>query len=219
MTRATQHATLQPAASCAETIRTYDAVAAEYAQTWFDLPVDDLLCRLVERLPPGAAVLDAGCGPARDTLWLAQQGFRAVGIDLSWGMLRQGQMRLAAQGVVAPLIQADMACLPFCTASFQGVWACASLLHIPKAQAGQVLGEFARVVRPGYLYLSVKRGHGEGWVADQAGRRRFFAHYRPGELERLVERSGFEVLESWENADRLGRRQRWLNVLARTKMT
>lgn len=206
MTRTTQHATSLQVALYAETIRTYDAVAAEYAQTWFDMPVDDLLCRLVERLPPGAAVLDAGCGPARDTLWLTRRGFRAVGIDLSWGMLRQGQMRLAAQGVVAPLIQADMACLPFRTSSFQGVWACASWVHIPKAQAGQVLREFARVVRPGYLYLSVKRGSGEEWVTDRAGRRRFFAHYRPGELERLVERSGFEVLESRETADRLGRR-------------
>ena len=63
-----------------------------------------------------------------------------AGTDLSLGMLREGLER----GVPAPLIQADMAHLPFRKGSFRGLWVCASLLHIPKVQAGDVLRELER---------------------------------------------------------------------------
>lgn len=198
-----------------ETIHTYDAIAPAFAERWFDLRLTEDMARFAGRLAPGARVLDAGCGPGRDTLWLAEQGFQAVGIDLSMGMLQEGAARMRAD---APLIQADMAHLPFRKGSFKGLWVCASLLHIPKAQAGDVLKELSRVVYPGHIYLGIKRGDSEEWVADEQGRRRFFAYYHPAEIQLLLERSGFEVLSVWENEDSLGRRHPWISVLAWSRM-
>ena len=193
-----------------ETIDTYDATATAFADRWFNHRLSQSMARFAERLGPGVRVLDVGCGPGRDTNWLQEQGFDAVGIDLSFNMLQEGLSR----GVSAPLVQADMAHLPFRKGSFRGLWVCASLLHIPKKTAGKVLQELSRVVYPGHIYLSVKRGEGEKWVEG-----RFFAYYHPAEIQLLVERSGFEVLSCWENKDAAGRNRSWIDVLAWSKMT
>jgi len=128
--------------------------------------------------------------------------------------LREGQ----ARGVSAPLIQADMAHLPFRKGSFRGLWVCASLLHIPKAQAGDVLRELERIVHPGHIYLAVKQGEGEAWVENERGERLFFAYYDSSEIQLLMERSGFEVLDHWINEDLMGDRPPWINVLAWSKL-
>jgi len=201
------------------TIASYDAIAETFADRWFGLRLEEPMSRFAGRLGPGARVLDVGCGPGRDAAWLAEQGFDAGGVDLSLGMLQEGR----ARGVDLPLIQADMRHLPFRKGSFDGLWVCASLLHIPKQQAGEVLRELSRVVYPGHIFLAVKRveahqnGH-EEWVEDGEGRRFFFAYYSPSEIELLMERNGFEVLHSWENADQAGRSRPWINVLAWSKM-
>jgi mutator protein MutT len=193
-----------------ETIDTYDAIAGAFAERHFDTRLAGPMARFGDRLARGARVLDVGCGPGRDAAWLSELGFEALGVDLSYGMLHAGLER----GVSVPLIQADMQRLPFRHGSFRGLWVCAALLHIPKAQAGSVLRELSRVVHPGHIYLSVKRGEGEAWVEGEDGGRRRFVYYYPDELQLLVERSGFEVLHCWESGDAEGRDLPWINLLA-----
>lgn len=197
-----------------DTIKAYDATATAYADRWFGFRLQEDMARLVGRLGPNARVLDVGCGPGRDVAWLAEQGFDVVGVDLAFRMLEEG----LARGVSAPLIQADMGRLPFRRGSFQGLWVCASLLNISKDQAGEVLKELARVVHPGHIYVSVKRGEGEEWVSDDQGHRCLFAYYHPAEIQLLMERSGFEVLSCWESKDAAGRHRSWIGILAWTKM-
>ena len=189
-------------------------MAEAYAARWFNFRLTEDMAHFAGRLGGGVRVLDAGCGPGQDVAWLVERGFEAVGVDLSFHMLRVG----LAHGVSAPLIQADMQHLPFRRGSFRGIWACASLLHIPKVQASDVLKELARVVHPGHIYVSVKRGEGEAWVSDDQGYRRLFAYYQPAELELLLERSGFEVITCWQSPDAVGRERPWVNVLAWTKI-
>jgi ADP-ribose pyrophosphatase YjhB (NUDIX family)/ubiquinone/menaquinone biosynthesis C-methylase UbiE len=197
-----------------ETTVAYDASAKAFAERTFHICLTKEMDRFTARLAPGVRVLDVGCGPGRDTIRLAEKGFDAVGTDLSFGMLQEG----AARGVLAPLIQADMANLPFRRGSFRGLWVCASLLHISKEQVGNVLRELERVVHPGHVYLAVKSGEGEAWIEDEQRRRRFFAYYSPFEIQLLMERSGFEVLDHWINEDRVGGRHPWINVLAWSKL-
>jgi SAM-dependent methyltransferase len=200
------------AAGCA-LASAYDALAAGFAARWFEMRLLEDMRRLVARLPPGGRVLDVGCGPGRDVAWLAEQGFAALGVDLSRGMLAEGR----ARGVPGALIQADMRRLPFRDGTFAGIWACASLLHIPRAQAGATLRELARVVRPGHLYLSVKQGTGQEWIVPPEGGRILFTYYTPGELRALLHESGFVVLEQWQSADQAGRSRPWIGAIARAK--
>ncbi|MBN1641535.1 MAG: NUDIX domain-containing protein [Anaerolineae bacterium] len=197
-----------------ETRSAYDAIAHPYGDRWFDIRLHEDMARFVGRLAPGVRVLDVGCGPGRDTAWLVEQGYDAYGVDLSLGMLRAARQR----GLDVPVAQADMRRLPFPKGAFRGLWVCASLLHIPKTEASGVLRELERVVHPGHIYVAVKRGEGEAWVEDSRGIRRLFAYYHPDELQLLMERSGFEVLSCWENADSAGRARPWINVLAWSKI-
>jgi 8-oxo-dGTP pyrophosphatase MutT (NUDIX family) len=185
-----------------------------FAERWFGMRLTAEMGRFVDRLGPGARVLDVGCGPGHDTAWLAEMGFDAAGVDLSFGMLQEGVRR----GVSAPLFQADMRRLPFRSGSLDGLWVCASLLHVPKDEVNAVLRELARVVYPGHIAVTVKRGEGEAWTEDERGRRRFFAYYGADEIQLRMERNGFEVLGCWEEPDHAGREHPWFNVLAWSRM-
>jgi SAM-dependent methyltransferase len=159
------------------------------------------------RLGPGTAVLDLGCGPGWDTARLGELGMRAVGGDLSAGMLE-----LARQATDRPLAQLDIGKLPFRGGSFAGVWCIASLLHVPKAEAPAALGEMRRVLRPGgLLALAVQEGDGEEWNGGHVeGVLRFFARYGADEMAGLLEGAGFSVLQ--QERKQAGRW--WLRYLA-----
>jgi ubiquinone/menaquinone biosynthesis C-methylase UbiE len=196
-----------------DTIAAYDVMAHAYAERWFAFRLHDEMARFTRDLAPGTRVLDLGCGPGQNTMWLVEQGYAAVGVDLSGGMLREARRH----AVTEPLVQADMRRLPFRTGTFRGLWACASLLHIPRAEVEMVLCELKRVIHPGQLYLAVKHGTGEAWVEGVHGGRRLFAYYTCDEIGHLVEEAGFDVLSCWETEDQGGRDRTWVNLLARSR--
>jgi hypothetical protein len=112
----------------------------------------------------------------------------------------------------------DMCALPLPACSLDGLWVCASFLHIPKRDGSAVLREFSRTLRSrGALYIGVKEGDGERWVEQRDGHRRFFAFYRADELDELLAAYGFTVVESWLDTDSLGRPERWINRIAIAK--
>src|SRR5262245_15711095 len=121
---------------------------------------------LTAGLARGSVVVDVGCGPGRETGYFRSLGFRAYGIDRSFGQLETGG--------VAGVVRGDMRWLPFRTSSVDAIWCQAALLHIPRAEVPAVLTEFARVMRVGgRLYLSVAEGDGEGFeVASNYGSER-----------------------------------------------
>ena len=192
------------------TSSTYDQIAASYAaRPRLAEAMDAARRRFAARLAPGARVLDVGCGPAHDTAALRELGLRVVGCDRSRGMLAQARWQQL------PLLLGDMRHLPVRDQALDGLWVCASFLHIPKREALDVLQEFRRMLRlGGTLYISVKHGEGERWVAQSGGHERFFAFYREDELDMLLAGAGFMPRESWLDADSLGRRDTWIGRLA-----
>lgn len=95
----------------------------------------------------GLDVLEVGCGAGQCTRWLAGHGARAVGVDVSAGMLRAGT-ELGVPAAPASFVQADARRLPFAARSFD--LACSSYGAVPfVADPGRVMREVARVLRPG----------------------------------------------------------------------
>lgn len=190
-----------------ETIHTYDAYASVYAEiNASHKPVAYLYDIFVEYGAAGR-LLDVGCGHGRDTGHFARRGFQATGVDRSQGLLHIAQEH--APG--ARFCQGDMRRLPFGAASFDALWVCASMLHLPKADAPDALAEFRRVMAPGgILYVGVKNGTGETLVASETFGRaeRFFAYYSAPELAGLIRAAGFRMLE---NTVRNG----WVNLFAK----
>jgi SAM-dependent methyltransferase len=198
-----------------ETAATYDQAAAAYAARWADQ--DDPMAgdrhRFVRLLAARPLILDLGCGPGRD---LARFGscsadpIRVVGVDRSAGMLAQARRRTQA-----PLVQGDAGKLPFRDGAVDGIWACASLLHLPRGDLPAALGQCWRVLRPnGVLYLALQEGDGEGWKDGRYGRR-FFSFWQLAELSWLLVQLGFALEEAWVEADPGGRPYRWVKALGR----
>lgn len=191
------------------TSATYDQIAAEYAERPdLEQTMDAARRRFAARLPRDARVLDVGCGPAHDTAALRGLGLSACGLDRSRGMLAQARSR----GV--PLLLGDMRRLPVRDAALDGLWVCASFLHIPRRDGLDVLRELHRALRPGgLLYIGVKQGDSERWV-ELGGQRRFFSFYQEAELDRLLRSAGFAIAEGWADPDSRGRPEAWIGRLA-----
>ncbi|RZQ63010.1 class I SAM-dependent methyltransferase [Amycolatopsis suaedae] len=96
----------------------------------------------------GATVVEVGCGSAPCSRWLAAQGARPVGIDLSAGMLAHARAAAERTGVAVPLLQASADRLPLACGTAD--IACSAFGAIPfVADAGAVFAEVHRVLRPG----------------------------------------------------------------------
>jgi SAM-dependent methyltransferase len=185
---------------------------AKHAREYFDKTVGTDLSsvrdRLISRMRPGGRILDAGCGSGRDLRAFRLRGFVAMGIDASEPLVRMAE---AYSGV--PCRVGRLEDLRF-DQDFDGIWACASLLHLPKAIVADVVKQMNRALVPGgVLFISVQEGTGEERASDG----RFFASYGVDELKDIVESSGFSVEEVWTSADSLSSRRsvNWVNLIGR----
>jgi SAM-dependent methyltransferase len=190
------------------TMSTYDQIATDYAERWQDRGVLHAdMERFVTLLPMGGLVCDVGCGPGFDTAVLRQKGLNVIGLDRSWGMMQAGRME---HGIVAPFVQVDMRDLPLGKTAVNGLWVCASLLHLPREEVPQTVQDFARILKPsGILYLSVKMGDDAKWTSTPFNDdlSRFFTYWQPETLDPLLHQAGFTIIDGWEKQ---GSRDRWL---------
>lgn len=197
-----------------QTRQTYREIAGAYAQAQqHRAQMTTQIGKFVELLPSGACVLDVGCGPGLDTAVLRQNNLQAIGMDYSHEMMRVGRSGQAHQ---VPFAQADMRRLPV-GSSVQGLWACASLLHLAREEVLPTLREFYRVLCPGgILYLSLKLGDGEAWVTNPYDQihQRFFTYWQPEQLDLMLETAAFHIIDGWEEK---GQRDTWLVRYARKK--
>lgn len=192
------------------TLRFYDENASEYFEQTAHLDVGALRRRFTNRLPAGARILDAGCGSGRDSRAFRDGGFDVVSIDASPGMAHEAFHRLGVAVRVMKFEDMDF------DVEFDGVWASASLLHVPRSELSDTLDRFAAALKPGgILYMSFKVGDSEE-VRDG----RLFNHMTEQGLKDLIGGSDlFSILETWETRDvrQTGTEpsRPWLNCLSR----
>ena len=153
------------------------------------------LSPVIQRLAPGANVLDVGCGSGRYLLPLARSGFRAVGADIS----RQALAMLGPQYV---RVVADVRQLPFSDCSFHAVTCYGVLQHLTLAGQVKAVSELFRVLRHQGLafvevagQLDMRYGRGERIATDTFVRGGIPYHYfSQSELHELLQSAGFAVL-------------------------
>ena len=192
--------------SDSSTIRYYDDYADRYIADTVGVDMDSLYQPFLELLPEGGTILDAGSGSGRDTKAFAERGYSVSPIDAS---IRMVEATTRLTGIPAKRLRFQ--CLEE-QDEFDGIWACASLLHIPLSELDDVLVRFANALRPnGVCYLSFKEGAGE-----RTERGRHFTDFTEDSLQqKLSEQSLLRVMETWTTNDlRSGRTEiRWVNVL------
>lgn len=149
--------------------------------------VADQVNRFLGDIPAGGVILDAGCGPGRDLDRFVKAGYTALGVDLNPDFVN-------AAAAYAPTVLADLRDLPFEDHSFDGVWACASLVHLDEPDARTALAEIARVLVPGGRgYISIKHAGHTGWTDTPHGRR-YFEIWKPETFLAAVTDAGLNVL-------------------------
>ncbi len=194
-----------------------------HAATYFDATVHaalhDLHAAFVAALPAGAHILDAGCGSGRDSLAFLQHGYRVTAFDASAALVTLAEAWVRQQS-------ADSRHFAITTRRFQqvaeqatydGIWACASLLHVPAAELPDCLTRLWQALKPGgVLYCSFKHGHGER--TDELGR-----HFTDADEEQLTRWvSGLSAVREtrlWQSADQTGREVVWVNGLVHKAIT
>ncbi len=171
------------------TVEYYDVDPEGYFERTFGS--DTAAPRLIfaSRLRPGARILDLGCGSCRDTVSFRRAGFEVYPADASEGIRRVVADRLGV--VVHPLDYREM---DF-DSEFDGVWACASLLHSPSRELPGVLLRVRRALVPGGVFFcAFKLGSFEG-VRES----RWYTDLTLEALTGLLASAGFTVLESWDS--------------------
>jgi ubiquinone/menaquinone biosynthesis C-methylase UbiE len=143
----------------------FDAEAADYDRKEVENPIRQLmrsrsLLALERSFPPGAHLVDVGCGTGTEAIWLAQRGYRITAVDSSQGMLDVLTRRADAANLNIPtrLLKAGDLCSlveEFGDASFDGAYSSFGALNT-EPSIEPPLSALSRIVRPaGRLVLSV----------------------------------------------------------------
>lgn len=162
--------------------------------------------QFLSHVPASALLLDAGCGSGRDARWFLSQGYRIEAFDASPTLAALAESHC---GLAVPVLRFQD--LDW-QVRFDGIWACASLLHVPAAELPDVLWRLAAALKPGgVLYASFKYGRGE---REHDGRR-FTDLDELGLAALLRVVPTLKEIETWTTADRRPGRANecWLNTL------
>ena len=195
-----------------ETLRTTNKLADEFYEKFHNkYRVQNHHIRFLNMMK-GDRILDCGCGTGRDANLFAEKGYNVTGIDISERMLE-----FAEYSGKAVFKLMDMKKITFKPNSFNGIWCCASLYHLKKEDVSRVLLGFNKLLKEkGLLFLSIKEGEGEKYVAREIfhGMRKFYAFYTPDEITNLLLENGF-LIEHFDTE--LKEDNIWLNIYSRKK--
>jgi SAM-dependent methyltransferase len=192
----------------ADTLAWYKAHAEDFAARTCRLDLGLLYDRFLHYLGPGGRILDAGCGPGRDTAALIARGYEVVAFDATEEMVRLARSRIGHGAQIHRMRFEDVAW----TAEFDGIWACGSLLHVPLASFAGIVSTLAGALRPsGAFYMSFKLGDGERISGG-----RLFLDFTPESLRRSLQTVPLALVETWLSDDVRPKRQgeRWVNAIA-----
>lgn len=190
----------------------YDENADTFEMSTLGMPITPHLLHFASLLAPGAKVLDAGCGAGRDTRWLLDQGFDVSAFDVSRKMVEATRANTLNR---ANLRQLDFRSYNDAPDSWDGIWALASLLHLPRHDVAAVLPRLLSSLTPrGFLAFSVKQG--QGAEMDPLGRP--LSYFEPSEISNMVfaamPTGGFIDTQVVSLPDSSGQDIYWINVVA-----
>jgi 2-polyprenyl-3-methyl-5-hydroxy-6-metoxy-1,4-benzoquinol methylase len=187
-----------------KTIEYYNTHASAFVQDTQSVNFNDVQQRFLSHLKKGDRILDLGCGSGRDSAAFLSQGFEVEAMDASEKMCQIASEYTGLDVKNKSFLQLDA------HEEYEGIWACASLLHAPKEQLPELFEKIKEALKPfGIFYCSFKEGNFEG---ERNGR--YFSDMHEDELKQLITCSKLECIDFWKSSDvRKERTQIWLNAV------
>ncbi|MGQ9856551.1 MAG: class I SAM-dependent methyltransferase [Fervidobacterium sp.] len=191
------------------TLEYYNQNAKKFFEDTINVDMSFLYQMFLKYIPAGSKILDLGSGSGRDTKYFLEQGFSVVATDASKEMVRMSTEYTGIQ-----TLHMDFKELNF-VEEFDGVWACASLLHVKRSEIDDVMYKIYRALKTnGILYASFKYGNKEEYREDG----RYFNYYDEKSFSELLKNHPyFELIETAITTDVRKDRanEKWLNVILR----
>ncbi|MGE5094956.1 MAG: class I SAM-dependent DNA methyltransferase [Betaproteobacteria bacterium] len=189
----------------AQTLAHYDARADEFREGTRDHDVSQNIAALLRHIRGGPPfrILDFGCGPGRDLAAFRALGHEPIGLDGSRELAAMAREHSGCE-----VWEQDFLHLRLPEGRFDGIFANASLFHVPRSELPRVLRQLhAALVPEGVLFTSNPRGHNEeGWNAGRYGVWHDLESWRA-----FLEAAGFAELEHYYRPPGLPRAQQpWL---------
>ena len=188
------------------TLDYYNKNTSEFVKGTIGADFTETQSRFASLFEKGAYILDFGCGSGRDTKCFLDAGFK---VDATDGSEELCKFASDYTGI-------DVRCELFseldAVDKYDGIWACASILHLPKVELKDVFHKMIAAVKTsGYIYTSFKYGDFEG---ERNGR--YFTDFTEDSFKEFVtDIPGIHILDMWITSDvRPGREnEKWLNVI------
>lgn len=189
------------------TIDYYQVNADTFFESTVGVDMSPLYARFLAGIAPGGHILDAGCGSGRDAKAFIDAGYRVSAFDASAAMAERAS---GYTGIPVAVSRFEDFVPP---ERYDGIWACASLLHVTHEHLPVVFATLWQALNDGgVLYVSFKHGEGQ---REQEGR--YFADLTEGQLRDLIAPlNDIGITETWLSEDRRAdRTQVWVNGLIR----
>ena len=188
-------------------IEYYNQNADSFYENSVEADMSEWQNRFLCHIPAGGRILDAGCGSGRDSKAFIKKGFSVVAFDASREMCKRASELLGQE-----VWQMRFEEMSF-EDEFDGVWACASLLHVNDKDLPEILKKIHKSLKVnGLFYASFKYGEGKRERGERS-----FIDFTEESIKPILVMSRFDVIETGITSDiRPGREnEKWTNVIAR----
>ena len=187
-----------------KTLQYYYDNASLYSADTISADMSDAQNKFLKKIAIGGKILDVGCGSGRDSKLFTNAGYNITAIDGCKTFCDEVKKNVNCTVMNITFEQINF------TDEFDGIWACASLLHVPSSEIKYILKKIIRSAKPGAsIYLSFKYGNFEGMRNN-----RYFTDYTEKSFSKIADSIGLKITEMWTTYDvRPSRNDKWLNVL------
>ena len=193
------------------TLDYYNKNSEEYFNSTLNVNMTNTYKAFLKLVPKGGKILDLGCGSGRDSMNFMKLGYEVIAVDGAKKLAKRASVLLGKEVIVSTFEELEL------KEKFNGIWACASLLHIKREDLKIVLNNlYNNLDDKGVFYMSFKYGEKE-YVDDK---NRYFNCFTDESIISFInENTKYNILGLYITEDKLGRvnEVKWLNLICNKK--